>query len=376
MSAFMPPERALVEENRGGDLIFRLVRFDPAVALCLEMKPVPRARGVYLVVGLLLGAWVTFDGPPPAYAGTSDIVTRVACPALPTDVRAEFEARAQVDLTLRSAGGGELVATCHGLAAKVAWHPKTGGSFERDVSAATPAALVDALLFAVAELATEAARVDAAASAAAGGERKEPEPSESPPAAAADKPPVEAPRPPQSEGGSRAIPFGFVVGGTAALYSTSGSGIAGPNLGLLFGLPSNVLVTVQGAYGFGFGADPQVSIHTIEGMALVSTVFGAKRAFELGGGAVVGSLSATAEGSQYTPAKDSLAYFAAVFRGRYGALVSGARVSFGPEIRLNLPPTQVLIQSSPNSSTTVWQISALTVGLTIDVASSLYGSLW
>ena len=43
-------------------------------------------------------------------------MTHVTCPALPADVRAEFEARAQVDLTLRSAGGGDLDVACDRLA--------------------------------------------------------------------------------------------------------------------------------------------------------------------------------------------------------------------------------------------------------------------
>jgi hypothetical protein len=315
-----------------------------------------------------------FGAERTAHGGTSDIVTRVACPALATDVSAEFEARAQVDLTLRSAGGGELVAICHGLAAKVAWHPRTGGSFEREVSAATPAALVDALLFAVAELATEAARVDAAKGAAAGAQKDEPEPSESPPATAADRPAVPPPSSSGTGGAGLAIPFGVAIGGTAALYSTSGAGIAGPNGGLLFGVPTNIVATVGGAYGFGFGADPQVSVRTIEGLALVSKFFGPKNAFEIGTGAVFGSLSATAS-EPFSPTTDSLAYFGAVLRGRYGAMVSGARVSFGPEIRLNLPPSQVQLRTG-GTSTTVWEISAVTVGLTIDVASALYGSLW
>src|SRR5439155_27354693 len=135
--------------------VLGLVRLDRDGALCPEMKPVPRAFGV---LRLILVAWVVLGTEPIAAAGTSDIVTRVDCPSLPADPRAEFEARAQVDLALRSTGGGELETICERLTARVTWHPRGGGMFERTVSASTPAALVDALLAAVAELAAEAAR--------------------------------------------------------------------------------------------------------------------------------------------------------------------------------------------------------------------------
>src|SRR5439155_4567753 len=107
-------------------LRFRLVWADRAVAFCPKMTPAPRARAIVHLGGLLLGVAGVLGAEGRASAGTSDIVTRVTCPALPVDVRAEFEARAQVDLTLRSAGGGELDVVCDRLAARVTWRPKAG----------------------------------------------------------------------------------------------------------------------------------------------------------------------------------------------------------------------------------------------------------
>jgi hypothetical protein len=333
---------------------------------------------------LLLGAWVALGAERRAWAGTSDIVTRVACPALPTDIRAEFEARAQVDLTLRSAGGGDLEVICRDLTAKVTWRPKAGGSFERDASAATPGGLVDALLFAVAELASESARAQA--------NRPPPPPTgadtavaPSTPDGAAEStaespadavPPAAAGERRSAGGGLPAIPIGITGGGTASLFSTSGAGAAGPHAGFIFRLPASLLLTLEGGYGFGFGAISPVSVHTLETSAVVSTVFGSGRTYELGGGVLLGQLSASATGL-YSPQSDTKVYFAALARARYGGMVGGWRLAFGPEVRLNLPPTEVVVRTSgTGSENTAWDISAVTVGITLDIATSLYGSLW
>src|SRR4051812_36609955 len=151
------------------------------------MKPVPRPRGVVRRSGLLVFAWVFLMTPRQARAGTSDVVTRVTCPALPTDMRAELEARAQVDLALRSTGGGELEVACDRLSAQVTWRPRGGGRFERTVSAAPPVALVDVLLSSRAELAEDAARAGPASPPEAPREG-EPEPPPAEPRKRKDEP--------------------------------------------------------------------------------------------------------------------------------------------------------------------------------------------
>jgi hypothetical protein len=291
-------------------------------------------------------------------------------------MRAEFEARAQVDLTLRAAGGGDLEAVCDGLAATVTWRPRSGGKFERGVSAASPAALVDALLFAVAELAGDAARV------------ARPHPTPLPETDPSDEPPATDAQPPASPERNAAdrpsavagpaIPFGLLAGGTAALLSTSGAGVVGPNVGLLFGLSPRAVLTLEGGYGFGFGvSNSAVSVHTLETMALASTTLGSSRAYELGGGLVFGSLSASTDSQQFTSTSGgSKVYLGGVVRARYGAMIGGVRVSFGPELRLNVLPTQVVVINGTAAEESVWQISTFSAGLTLEFATSLYGSLW
>ena len=257
MSAFMSSGRALSEQNPG------VKSFSAGVARpsrCIVPRNEACAEGLAAssaALGGFLGAGSRSAVPgTSAWAGTSDIVTRVACPALPTDVRAEFEARAQVDLTLRSAGGGDLEAICHDLTAKVTWRPRTGGSFERDVSAATPAALVDALLFAVAELAGDAARAARepptpppdtgrrrrGAELATTRQPRHPTPSRPPPL-----PTPLAGRSRRARGGGfPAIPFGLVLGGTASLFSTSGGGRGRAQRGALVPTSSEPAVDARG----------------------------------------------------------------------------------------------------------------------------------
>jgi hypothetical protein len=110
-------------------------------------------------------------------------------------------------------------------------------------------------------------------------------------------------------------------------------------------------------------------------MAVASTSFGATRAFEVGLGAAVGSLSASADNTtNFTPTGGSRLYFAAAIRGRYGGMIGPAHLSFGPELRLNLPPVDVDVANPAPQS--IWQISTFTAGLTLELATSLYGSLW
>jgi hypothetical protein len=311
----------------------------------------------------------------PARAGTSDIVTRVVCPALPADARAEFEARAQVDLTLRSVGGGELAAACEGLAARVTWRPKTGGSFERSVSAGTPAGLVDALLVAVAELAEEASpqgQDENAETKAAGETPKRPKNSEAFSSSS-----------PQEVDGSRdasrdvgkgwSIPIGASLGGTLMSNGIGGSGgLLGGTAGLLIGLPARLTLTAAGGYGSGFGAGSRVSVQEVEGMALVSAFLGPRRAFEIGAGVAGGTIMSSAPPSLIAlDSSQSRAFFAAIARARYGWSDGAWRLAVGPELRIHVPPTSVEINKQA-----VWQVPVFTVGLTIDVATAFYGSLW
>jgi hypothetical protein len=353
--------------------VLGLVPPDRDGALCLEMQLVPRGLAILRRGRWVLAAWLLLGTGGGAAAGTSDIVTRVDCPALPPDPRAEFEARAQVDLALRSAGGGELEAVCDRLVARVTWRPRGGGrSFERTVSGATPAALVDALLFAVAELAAEATRVPEPETTPA-------EPDENP---ATPPPPGRRPRDTASTGeesaeraprgaDAAASPIAIFFGLDANLLSTVGSGAAGPHAGMEFGLPGALLLRAGGGYEVGFGASNPISVQIAEVRVDLSTMFGQKRAYELGLGARGGLLTATANLPFAPSTSQSQALFALVGRARYALTWGSWRVAFGPDVQLNLPPAIIAVDQ-----VSAWEISTLSAGLAVDVANAVNGSSW
>ncbi len=216
------------------------------------MKSVPRimrnwARAVALLAALAIGLVSGHSG-----ANTSDFSTEVQCPALSADVRAEFEARAQVDLSLRLASGGQLEVVCNGLAAHVSFRPRAGKRFERDVAPASdPAALVDALLVAVAELAADAAHEEVPApeqpekaatqtgtprtEARRDVERSSENPARAPGAVA-----------PERGGMLWPPPLALGLGGDFALLHLSGMGLGTADVTLVAGLPQRMVVGLGG----------------------------------------------------------------------------------------------------------------------------------
>jgi hypothetical protein len=247
--------------------------------------------------------------------------------------------------------------------------------FQRTVSAPTPAALVDSLLVAVAELADEAARVGAKVQPPPDGEEKKPEPA--PPQPKEKKPdepppaPDDGARSPQAPARDGSLAFGAAAGGAVALNQLGGiGGTVGPRAALLLGLPGSITLAAGGAYGFGFGGSAAVSIRTAEGTLVASTLFGARRSFEIGVGAAVGVLMVGAPGFT-TSDPTSPVFFAAIARARYGWTDGAWRISLGPELRFYANPTSVQLDGL-----TVWEIPTVTAGITLDLATAFSGSLW
>jgi hypothetical protein len=111
-------------------------------------------------------------------------------------------------------------------------------------------------------------------------------------------------------------------------------------------------------------------------MAAASTTLGATRSYELAAGLALGSLSASADLPFVARGGiTSEIYFGSLVRARYGWMMGGVHASFGPEIRLNFLPADVVVENVGVPSS-VWQLSAFSVGLTLNIATSLYGSLW
>ena len=57
-------------------------------------------------------------------------------------------------------------------------------------------------------------------------------------------------------------------------------------------------------------------------------------------------------------------------------MIGGWRFAFGPEVRLNLPPTEVVVQNNGARRDATGKSPPFSVGFTLDIATSLYGSLW
>ncbi len=321
-----------------------------------------------LLIGLLSGrSWAT----------TSDISTEVHCPALSPEVKAEFEARAQVDLSLRSAGGGQLEVVCDGLAAQVSFRPRSGKRFDRVVPrAASPAALVDALLVAVAELAADAAYQGPTPENQENGAAENPanQTSRSQQDAERRGVPASGTPMPLMGGATRETmqwppPIGLGLGAQAGLFRLTGMGLATIDLTLAVGLPERMVASVAGNYGFGLGTGGTVTIRTFGATAILSRWWGAKRVFELGAGFGAGSIIASA--SPPYEASQSHGFVAGVARVRY-ALEAGAwRFSAGPEFRVYGWPTSVELDGAR-----IWDMPVFTAAITLDAMTRLYGRLW
>jgi len=264
---------------------------------------------------------------------------------------------------------------CRDLSARLTWRPREGGSFERAVSAAaTPAALVDTLLVAVAEVAEDAAAAGAPAKGVVDGSNGGTPPkavprSETKPAqdSASTRSAAEDVGASGSRGGA-SIPVGASMGGQLALFG-DGAGTAGPSVAMLVGLPAGFVASAAGDYGWGFGSGNVVLVRSAGITLLLSNWFGRNRAFEVGVGASAGAIMANAAAG-YTPTAKSQAYFAAVVRARYALGVGGWRLAGGPELRLHTP------RSVDVDGNTVWEMPVVAAGVSLEVAAPIYGSPW
>ncbi|HKQ70564.1 MAG TPA: hypothetical protein VJT73_14550 [Polyangiaceae bacterium] len=320
-----------------------------------------------------------------SWAKTGDIATRVDCPALSSDARAEFEARAQVDLSLRSRGG-DLSVVCDGLQARVRWQPRGGGIYERPVPRAPDAAiLLDTLLVAVADVVGDAnaaekvlpTEVDAGTEirAAPGADPakngQDPERRQPSEGRAAGSP--EGASPDRAEPRSRfvVIPktFGALLGAYAGLLTTHGTGAVGPHVGVLAGFGSGIVGTLVGEYGTGFGGSSDIQVETLGGALLVGKWWGETRAWETAVGASLTNVKASASNDPSTAESKTLV--SAVARARYALVLDGWRYAIGPDVRLTNPYLDVTFDGS-----VVWNIPALTAGLTLDITARIYGSAW
>jgi hypothetical protein len=290
--------------------------------------------------------------------------------------RSEFEARVQVDLSVRSAGGGELDVACDATRALARWRPRTGGEFRRSILApAAPRDLIDALLVAVAELVAEGAptptstegKEPAREDEAPGGPAEKPEPTASNPR---DEP-ERAKGPPASQGSAWELPVGLSLGTGIAWYGASWTCVTSANLAIVLGLPSNFVARAGAEYGIAFGAgNDNVAIHTLGAKALVSRWFGPGRAFEVGLGATLGTVSVNSS-EPVTPDAVSRNYFGVLAEARYALEVGPLRFALGPEVRLHLAPVTVLVDNR-----TIYEVPDVAAGISLDVTTRIYKRLW
>jgi hypothetical protein len=294
----------------------------------------------------------------PCRAG--DIATDLRCPALSAEVAAEFEARARVDLSMRSPEGGELDVVCRQQDAHVSWWPKTGTPLARTVRAGE-GPLVDALLVAVADVARDS-------NATIG----TPPPPKCPVVETPDPTPRAEPTcapPAPAAVTSSPLALGVSLGVDAAWYG-SGQGSVGPALGVLVALPSNFVATVRGQYSWGLGASQVVDVRVWGATLSLSRWWGERHTFELGAGASAGVVLATTSGA-FGPSPQSTGYFAGIAHARYALTVDAWRFALGPEIRLLDAPVAIHVDGAQT-----WRWPALTAGLSLDVATAAYGALW
>jgi hypothetical protein len=354
-----------------------------------------RLSRVHLVLGM--GAGGVLFASRPTWAGPSDIAVRMSCPLLSDASAAEFEARAKVDLSVRASRGGELEVICDNLAARLRWRARGGVWSTRAMPpAATPATLVDALLVSSKELVEEATRIEQRGNADVRSEASEP--SAPVPPNAADIPDApsepapnrvrqtlrtaeETPDPAQRDsatpsldrpdGPSEPAPkwaAGILVGTQAALFSVQGRGMVGPSLGVFLPLPRGFVAYLIGEYDVGFGAGDIVSVRVAAASAVVARQFGPARAFEIGVGGLVGSVSADAD-PPYQPTSRSQIFGGAVARGRYALRYEAWRFAFGPDVRFHGFRTEVAVDGAE-----VWSVPVLSVGLALEVSRDLFGS--
>jgi hypothetical protein len=307
-----------------------------------------RLVGRFALLALAAVSWATSS-----LARTEKFDTAVHCRVLSPERAAEFEARARVDLSVRSPQGGNLELTCDDFTAQVAWLPERGGRFTKSVPTGTER-LVDALLVAVAELAQQASDVPKSADTVGF--------APPPPSSDVSVPPAAALAP------KKGLALGIALGAQASVFPT-GQGTLGPELGLLVGLPANLVVGVYGDYEVGLGTG-EVGIRQVGGTALLSRWFGERGGIELGVGATAGLVQVSSL-PPLGPSPQSAPFLGGVARARYAMQAEAWRVAFGADLRFYGAPTSVHV-----NGTTVWELSEVTAGVTFDVTTRLYGQLW
>ena len=332
----------------------------------------------------------------PAWGGPGDIAVRINCPVLSEVSAAEFEARAKVDMSARTARGGELEVLCDHLAARIRWRERGGAWFARSVPpTATPATLVDALLVASKELAEEASREPSVAGDAAKEQGATPDPT-APSAAdvsdAADsrRAPDRARETSRTGEGSRDRPaareeaassdragtlsvaprewaWGVSLGTQAALFSLRGTGMVGPSVGAFMSLPAGFVASLAGEYDVAIGAGDIVAVRMASAAAVIAARFGPAQAFEVGVGGLVGSVFVSSEPT-YQPSSLSQGYWGGIVRARYALRWDVWRVGIGPDLRFHGLRPEVAVDRAA-----VWGVPEASVGVALEVSRELYG---
>jgi hypothetical protein len=323
----------------------------------------------------------------------------MSCPVLSEISTAEFEARAKVDLSVRTARGGELEVVCDNLAARVRWRERGRAWVARAMPpAATPATLIDALLVASKELVEEATRLEGAKTADRATEQGGASEAMQPMGADLSDP-TEAERAPDrarqtsrtgdAAGNRAATPesgmpwrdrpgsmaatplewaWGVSAGTQAALFKLEGKGMAGASLGAFLSLPMGLVATLTGEYDLGLGAGDVVSVRMAAAIVTIAARFGPARAFEVGAGGLAGSVFVTSEGP-YQPTSDSLGFWGAIVRGRYALGRDAWRFAIGPDVRFHGFRPEIAVDQA-----TVWGVPLVSVGVALEVSRELYGS--
>jgi hypothetical protein len=290
-------------------------------------------------------------------------VTEVQCPALAADVRAEFQARAQVDLSLRSPGGGDLRVVCDGFGALLTWRPRSGGTLERSIPEVVgSSALVDALLIAVADLAGENRLASAERAPKEIQEKTENSHEEGETVTPESRVPLNTSGTDSAVGPPWLVSAAVLLGAGASAHDTA-SGLAGGRLGVVFGLPSHFHVSLCGDYSVGFGQPGNVGIRAVGGTLLASRWFGSRRSFEVGVGVGLLSLSGS-----YLTETQSTAFLTGTAHARYALQLGSYRVAFGPEVHVHGQSTMFVV-----NGTSVYEVPHVTAGIGLDVTARWYG---
>jgi hypothetical protein len=162
--------------------------------------------------------------------------------------------------------------------------------------------------------------------------------------------------------------FGVFLGTQAALFSFSGTGIAGPNVGVFVDLQRGITASLAGEYDVAVGAGDIASVRVASGAAVIAARFGPARAFEVGVGALAGSVFASSE-LPYQPASQSQGFWGGLVRGRYAPRMNAWRFAVGPEMRFYGFRPDVAVDGAA-----VWGVPVLSVGIALEVSRELLGS--